>query len=110
MKIPNSFDLQSHTIKVVYDDKMLDAERCYGMAEYDQCKITLCNKKGGKPLPASVIQHTFYHETVHLILTAMGEDKKNKNEIFVDTFAGLLCQILNTQKFKKDSNGKNTHL
>ncbi len=38
--------------------------------------------------------HVYLHELVHAILVAMGQDKLNEDEAFVDMFSGLLHQAL----------------
>jgi hypothetical protein len=45
----------------------------------------------------TLVEHTFYHEKVHWILFAMGEDELRTNEKFVDMFAFLLHQADTTQ-------------
>jgi hypothetical protein len=44
---------------------------------------------------------TFLHELVHAMLSAMGRDRLNKDEAFIDLFAGMLQQAFTTAKYSK---------
>jgi hypothetical protein len=42
--------------------------------------------------------HTWFHELVHNLLTALGRDDLNADEGFVDGLAGLLQQAMKTNR------------
>ena len=42
-------------------------------------------------------EKTFFHELVHMILDAMGQDELNRNEDFVDAFAELWYEFEKTK-------------
>jgi hypothetical protein len=95
MRIPSSFRLMGHTIKV----KAIPAEKwkhkdCIGLYNYEKQLIEL--KDGGETMPG----HTFLHEVMHACLSAMGH-KLNSNEAFVDQLSGLLHQAFTSAKYPK---------
>jgi hypothetical protein len=107
MKIPKKFKLFDHTIEVIYNNTIKgdSGDELFGNTDSNFNKIRLAKKlknEKGKSIniPRSQIEHTFCHELVHTILCLMGEDKLNKNEKFVDNFAGFLHQYMNTKKVK----------
>jgi hypothetical protein len=93
VKIPRSFRLMAHTIKV----KAIPAERwkrqdCVGFYDYEKQMIAVKDGDGSMP------GHIFAHELTHAILSAMGH-KLNSDEAFVDQFSGLLQQALDSAKY-----------
>jgi len=102
--IPKSFDLLGHNIKVKVIKKLLDKGVNVGESNDPENTITISNKyKDGDKVKVAnddYIEHTFYHELIHQILTKMGEYKLNNNEKFVDNFAALLHQFEKSKKFK----------
>jgi|WetSurSiteA1Bulk_404760.scaffolds.fasta_scaffold388962_1 predicted SprT family Zn-dependent metalloprotease len=101
-KIPNSFKLFASNITIDYDDIVNDALDHLGTAYMDLKKIRLATKTSGKDLPQDSILDTFYHELVHMILYHMNEKKLCSDEKFVDTFAKLLRQALETAKYNEN--------
>lgn len=93
MRIPKSFRLMAHTIKVraVPEGKWKHKD-CVGFYNYEKQQIEL--RDGGGTMPG----HIFTHELTHAILSAMGH-KLNHDEAFVDQFSGLLQQALETAKY-----------
>lgn len=100
MKIPTSFRLMAHTIRVraipAGDWKHPD---CVGLYNADKQLIELRDQ------PGTQSGHIFAHEMVHAILTAMGHEL-NSNESFVDNFSGLLHQALETAKYPATPGGR----
>ena len=95
MRIPSSFCLMAHTIKV----KAIPASAwklpdCIGMYGADTQTIQVRDGAGTQP------GHVLCHELTHAILSAMGH-KLNNNEAFVDNFSGLLHQALSTAKYPR---------
>lgn len=45
-----------------------------------------------------LMEHTFFHELMHAVLTAMGRDKLSQDEAFVDMASGLIHQAMTTAK------------
>jgi hypothetical protein len=96
MRIPKSFRLMAHTIKV----KAVPAEKwkhkdCVGFYNYDKQQIELRDGDGTMP------GHIYAHELVHAILSAMGH-KLNSDEAFVDQFSGLLQQAMDSAKYPSE--------
>lgn len=103
MQIPKSFTLLAKTINVKQASKKCTKLNKYGAYYSTLNKILLADSlivdNQEIKLPKDNIEHTFLHEATHAILQAMGEDELNDNEKFVDTFSGLLHQVLTTQKY-----------
>lgn len=97
--IPKKFKLFGTTINVIFDNKRMNDNGFYGLAEYGQTKITLSDVHGTEKLTNDRITETFYHEKVHTILDAMHERDLSANEKFVDVFAKLLRQADITAEF-----------
>lgn len=93
--IPKQFNILGHVVKVTYDDNLEGMGEAYNSLNY----IKLSKFLKGDELPLSVIEHTYFHELVHVILDSMGEDRLSSSEKFVDTFSGLLHQALKTSKY-----------
>lgn len=49
-----------------------------------------------------MMEHAFFHELIHCILFALGQNELSEDEAFVDTFAGLLHQALKTATYEAD--------
>jgi len=98
-KIPKSFKLFGTTINVVYDNKRTDDVHAFGFCEYAQSRITLATVDGIEKLSSDRAIDCFYHEKLHMILNRMKEDELSKNEKFVDVFAKLLRQSIESEEF-----------
>lgn len=99
LKIPKNFTLFATKISVVFDNKLCDKTQAYGWSYYSESKIVLSDNHGANPLSHDKIIDTFYHEKVHMILDTMSEHDLSKNEKFVDTFAKLLRQSIETETY-----------
>lgn len=100
MKIPVSFKVGAKTYKVedVYFARAVGA---VGNIHYDKRLLTLAlhdNIMGRKRSDAQRY-HTFWHETVHAVLSSMGAHALCNDERFVDTFAKRLVQVFTTARF-----------
>jgi len=94
--IPKKFNILNHTVKV----KMVDSiPNRLGECHKDLCSVDIATHIDDDKLPDSIIEHTFFHEVVHIILDSMGEYKLSSNEKFVDVFAGMLHQVIKTSKY-----------
>lgn len=105
MKIPKSFILNGHEIKIKFLDALVsdEGEELMGEANHPRntIKIARTIKDGKKKvkLPKSQIDHTACHEIIHQMLDKLGEHKLNNNEKFVDAMGSMLYQFLNTKKY-----------
>jgi hypothetical protein len=101
MKIPKSFELGSHIIKVIVDSKLMIAKDRWGEAGLIKNNIIISTIHSDQTkITNSMILHTFYHEKIHHILNTMGEKDLCNNEKFVDIFANLLLQSDLSAKYK----------
>ena len=103
MRIPKSFQLQGHTIQVVFDNEDCEKRKFCRYADLNGNKIVLATKVFEDKFPKTKIEQTFIHEVIHHILEALGENKLNDNEKFVDGFAGHLHQILSTFNYESEN-------
>lgn len=97
--IPKSFQILGHTVKVEHKD-YVDFGANEGSCEHLKLKIEIAKKDTKGNVPETVQEHTYFHEITHMILDSMGEGELSQNEKFVDTFSGLLHQVITTSKYK----------
>jgi predicted SprT family Zn-dependent metalloprotease len=98
MKIPKEFKLFGQTIKVKFDNRLIQKNETLGEAHHRTNEIFLQPNVDGVKRDKSQIEEIFLHELVHFILDKMGEGKLAGNEKFVAGFAKLLHQALKTMK------------
>jgi hypothetical protein len=99
IKIPKSFKLYTHKIKIVIDNKLMNEKNNYGEAVLRRDLLRISTKDNRKKRKKDRILETFYHEKVHHILYEMEERELGNNEKFVNTFANLLLQSDLTAKY-----------
>ena len=99
MKIPKSFKLFGTIINVSFDNKNMNDRELYGESRFSESKIILSETHGVNKLSEDLLIDTFYHEKVHMILNFMQEDKLSSNEKFVDIFAKLLRQSIESEEY-----------
>lgn len=90
--IPKTFQLLGYTWTVAISSGPLkgDAdEKLYGLCDYDTHTIHLAGD-----LEPVMLWHTFMHEVLHACLAAIGREKLNLDEGFVDGLSGALAQAL----------------
>ena len=97
-KIPQSFKLFGSTIRIKWDNVRMNDINAFGEYDHSTLTISLSDLDGVRNIDEDKILDTFYHEKVHAILSAMREDELNKNEQFVDIFAKLLRQSIETEE------------
>lgn len=65
----------------------------YGFVAFDLNTIFIDRKLLTNP---DLFQLTLLHEIIHTILYALGEDKLNENESFIDVLANGILQVIKT--------------
>lgn len=107
MKIPNKYKLFDNEIVTKYFDDLADTTDCNGQwySQLNTIKLQTVNSGLSKERQEWV----FFHELVHSILFNMSETTLNKNEDFVNRFASLLKQAINTMEFEDDTEAKTTN-
>lgn len=88
MKIPKSVILFARTIKIKQVTKV-DADDNSGEYLHEKGEIRI--KRG---LPQVYKEQTYLHELTHALLMTLSYDTINQDEQFVDSFAQLLHQAL----------------
>lgn len=114
-KIPTSFTLMGHRYTVEMCDRLYEDEASYGIFDDDLKKILLQPKKTVKRLDSGVdiinntnfeitsetVVESYYHEVVHAIFEAIGEDRLSANERLVNMMGKALLEIYQTSKYEK---------
>jgi hypothetical protein len=98
-RIPKAFQLMGHTITVRVVSKrdweaisdVYDIEDAVGVWSPSDNAIVLLRQSHPQ------LMHAFTHELTHAILDMMSS-RLSHDEIFVDTFGGLLAQAIDTAK------------
>ena len=98
LPVPTSFNLHGMTIQVRYDKNLIRNDDNTGEARYRSGEIVLCDPSTMWCTPEQ-FEQVFYHELVHMILHQM-HNKLHEDEDFVDLFASLLHQALQTMTFE----------
>ena len=99
-RIPNSFFLGDNRIRIMQTSELQNAG-VLGIYKADMNLIKL--QSANELLSLDRVELTFYHELVHSILEHAKYNELNEDEVFVDRFALLLKQAINTMEF---DNGK----
>lgn len=99
MEIPKTFKLFASTITVAYDNKRLSDNAILGDCSFTEGQINICKYYKGDEISDCCALDTFYHEKIHVILDAMGEQELSGNEKFVEVFARLLRQSDETAEY-----------
>lgn len=91
--IPKQFSLLGQTVKVVIvPQKRWKRLNIEGHWNPNRNTISICDA-----VPEDRLQQVFCHEMIHAILDSMNSPMST-DEVFVDNFAGLLCQAWGTIK------------
>ena len=93
MKQVKQYECLGNTItvrRVTVDELPDDAVACYDSETHEILLL--------KTLSKDAMLHAFLHEHTHAALQALGRTELNDDEVFVDTFAGLLHQMLKSCK------------
>lgn len=96
--IPKQFQLLGQTITVEWDESLAHTMDALGTTHPRENKIKLQKPNKGWGVPTEKLEHVFLHEAVHWILLSMRQTDLFNDEVFVDTFAGLLHQAIKTSK------------
>lgn len=100
ISIPKSFELMGSKIKIEYSPHLLHDEDNVGKSKLINELILIQPSTDTWKISKDKINHAFYHEKVHMILSYMGEGDLGSNEKFVDLFAGLLYQTDKTSEYE----------
>lgn len=92
MKIPRSFQIAGHTIRVV----RVRTKKRWGLYHPDKKRIEVCYAQKG--VPRSHIEQTFCHELMHCLFDHAKRDDLYYDEALVDLLGDLLHQALTTAK------------
>jgi len=96
-EIPQFFSVGGLDYKILHEESMRYGEE-YGHWNGTTCTIHIAETAGGEKLTEERKQQTFFHELIHAVLDAIGEDDLNDNERFVDALSSALYQTIKTMK------------
>lgn len=98
--IPKSFEIGSFKYRVEVKKKVvLEKEEVAGTSDFFKNEIEIAKTIDKMKCSSDFQRQTFYHELVHTILDALGEDELCADERFVQRFSLLLDQFEITKKF-----------
>lgn len=101
MKIPKSYKIHDNKYKVKFVDGFNDTdERGILLGRFDSVNNMVYILKKTKRNKKNTQELTFFHEFVHSLLYAMGDDDLSNNERFVEGLARCLKQAINTMEFE----------
>lgn len=117
LNIPKEFVLFGHKYTVRMEDDLFQKEDCYGTAEEDLKLIRLQNigvvsksyEEDGKMVEYKIIitpetvAETFFHEVLHIVLDATGEEELSLNERFVNITGKALLEIYLSSYYEQTS-------
>jgi hypothetical protein len=121
INIPKNFTLFGHKYTIVIKKDLFETEDCYGTADEDLKIIQLQDigtvkrryEEDGKVYESDIIIteemliETFFHEVMHIILDATGEEQLSENEKFVNIVGKSWLEIyLSSNYDEKDSEKK----
>jgi hypothetical protein len=121
LNIPKNFILLGHKYSVVIKKDLFETEGCYGNADEDLKLIQLQDmgtvtrryEENGKTFETSMditeemVIETFFHEVMHIIFDAMGEEELSENEKLVNILGKAWLEIyLSSVYDEKDSTKK----
>ena len=99
MQIPERFKLLGHQIEVKYDPERYFERGAFGACSYEGKWIKLVPPGESHPISQTSLEHSFFHELLHLCIECTEQSQLNDNEKFVDTLAGLLHQAITTMEY-----------
>ena len=116
VEIPKEFVLFGHKYTVNIVDDLFEKEDCYGTADEDVKLIRLQNigvitkmyEEDGKMVESKIVitpeimAETFFHEVLHIILDATGEEDLSLNERFVNITGKALLEIYLSSVYEKE--------
>lgn len=100
-KIPKTFQLMGHTIKVVVRDDLQEVAECWGRWSAHKHLIELQKPDKHNGMTKSFLVQTFWHEVAHAILDNVGQPELSSDEKLVDQIGQCVHQVLKTSKPRK---------
>ena len=97
-RIPKAFKLFGNKIRVKWVSSLISTDRSYGRTDFVRFKILLQQCVRGCSLSRRGCEQAFWHETVHQILSALGENEFNDDEARVERLSQAIHQVLRTSK------------
>lgn len=91
-----SFCLYNHKVKVSYVKAIRG--RLLGNCDVNLMKLSVATTENKQAIPDSSIEHTRWHEQVHLMFKMLGRDELYQDEALVDGLAGMLAQYEGSKK------------
>jgi hypothetical protein len=95
--VTKEFMLGAVKWKVVIDNNKMNDLNTLGLTSFTESTIYLADTHKDKPVPKDLIAQTFYHELVHAILDAIGQDELTYDEKIAQGMGLLLHQFEQTK-------------
>lgn len=95
-RYPKKIKLAGIEVSTVINDALLEEQKA-GKAAYHEQSIEVLSKG----LPVETMEQCYVHELVHWILFIMNSEKQ-QDEAFIDMFAHLLYQALQTAEWSEE--------
>lgn len=99
--LPISFQIGGHDWTIKYDKTLDHLSSNVGETHFREKSIILQPSTESQPRHFSDLEHSLFHELLHVALNELYETELNNNEKFVETLAGSLYQMFKTMKFKE---------
>lgn len=117
IKIPKEFILLGHKYSVVLEEDLFEKENCYGNADEDLKLIRIQNvgtvsrkyledgieKEVNVNITENTVIETFFHEVMHIVFDATGEEALSENERLVNILGKCMLEIYLSSVYEKDS-------
>lgn len=120
INIPKNFTLLGHKYTIIIKKDLFETEGCYGNADEDLKLIQLQDvgivkrkyEENGKlvehevTITQEMVIETFFHEVMHIILDASGEEELSGNEKFVNIMGKAWLEIYLSSVYDEKDSGK----
>ena len=102
MKIPTKFKVYDSEVKVILSPDLIKDFQCSG--QYFDSSSTIKLQTVNEVFDIYNQEISFVHELIHCLLESIGEYKLSQNEKFVELFARVLKQAINTMEYDNYEN------
>ena len=103
--IPKAFTLFAQRIPIVWDKELINEDDAWGHAAYRRNVIRLQPSTEGQPRTPQQVEHTFWHEVLHLVFYLLGDYcvgdvRLREDETLIGLLSHAIQQILETAEYE----------